>query len=153
MALEEKKEEIKKTAEEFFEKMGFLVEIKDLFVKEETISLKVKSEEPKVLIGKNGHTLNDTQHLLKAILRKKFLDSFFLDMDVDGYKEKKAERLKEIARELADEVAITKKEKFLEPMLSYERRIIHLELAGRPDVDTESVGQEPERKVVIKPKS
>ena len=53
----------------------------------------------------------------------------------------------------ADDVALTKKEKQLPPMTAYERRIIHLELASaRPDVVTESIGQEPERRVAIKPR-
>jgi len=56
-----------------------------------------------------------------------------------------------LAKEIADEVALTKKEKILPPMPAYERRIIHLELAQRPDVTTQSIGQEPERRVVIKP--
>jgi len=56
-----------------------------------------------------------------------------------------------LARSLADEVAITKKEKILSSMPAYERRIIHLELAGRSDVTTESIGQEPERRIVIRP--
>jgi len=59
--------------------------------------------------------------------------------------------LKELAKSVADEVALTKKERILEPMSAYERRIIHLELASRPDVTTESIGKEPKRRVVIKP--
>ncbi|PJA84129.1 MAG: hypothetical protein CO145_02195, partial [Candidatus Nealsonbacteria bacterium CG_4_9_14_3_um_filter_37_13] len=69
----------------------------------------------------------------------------------NGYKKKKLDYLKELARSLADEVALTKKEKNLPPMAAYERRIIHLELAGRSDVTTESIGEEPERRVVVRP--
>ena len=59
--------------------------------------------------------------------------------------------MKDLAKELADEVALTKKEKVLSPMPSYERRIIHLEISKREDVKTESIGEEPERRIVIKP--
>ena len=65
---------------------------------------------------------------------------------------KKMEYLKEIARSAADEVAINKTEKELPPMPPYERRIIHMEIAERTDVKTESVGEEPERRIVISPK-
>ena len=152
MVIEGKKEEIKRVTEIFFEKMGFSVELRDLLIKEETVSLRLRSEEPKVLIGKSGHTLNEIQHLLRAILKRNISDNFFLDIDIDDYKEKKIEYLKETAREVADEVALTKEEKLLEPMVAYERRIIHLELANRPDVITESVGRDPDRRVIIKPR-
>ena len=77
-------------------------------------------------------------------------EPFYIDLDINNYKKKKMEYLKELAKSVADEVAITKKEKELPPMSAYERRIIHLELAARGDVTTESIGQEPERKVVIR---
>ena len=145
--------ELENIIQKFFEKTNFLVEIKSLSAEKETIFLKLKSEEPKILIGRNGNTLSKIQHLLKLILKKnKMLENFFLDIDVNDYKERKSEYLREIAREAADRVALIKKEKILEPMLAYERRIIHLELAQRPDVVTESVGREPERRVVIKPR-
>jgi len=151
MITKEKLKGTEKIVQDFFEKSGFLVEIKDLFIKEETIFLKLKSEEPKVLIGKNGRTLSGVQHLLKAILKRRFLENFFLDVDIDDYKEKKTEYLKEIAHETADEVALIKKEKILAPMPAHERRIIHLELAEREDITTESMGEEPERRFVVRP--
>jgi len=78
-------------------------------------------------------------------------ENFYIDLDVNDYKKKKSEYLRELARDTANDVVLTKKEKMLEPMPAYERRVIHLELAGRTDVASESVGQEPERRVVIKP--
>ena len=59
--------------------------------------------------------------------------------------------MRETANSVADEVALTKKEKELAPMPAYERRVIHLELADRKDVTTESIGEEPKRRVVIRP--
>jgi spoIIIJ-associated protein len=59
--------------------------------------------------------------------------------------------LKEMARSATEEVVLTKKEKILPPMPAYERRIIHLELADNSNITTESVGQEPERRIVIRP--
>jgi len=157
-------EEIKKIIQEFFKKMSFEVEIKNVEIEEKVISVKIKTEEPKILIGQNGQTLNEIQHLLKAMLRRKIspkhpdksgttgqAEGFYLDIDVNDYKKKKIEYLKETARSLADEVALTKKEKILASMPAYERRIIHLELSEREDVKSESIGEEPERRVVIRP--
>ena len=93
----------------------------------------------------------EIQHLLKAILKRKVKENFYIDLDISGYKKKKIEYLKELAKTAADEVSLSKREKWLPSMSPYERRIIHLELSSRNDVTTESIGQEPERKVVVKP--
>ena len=142
---------IKEIVEEFFKKMTFEVEIEILPQKDLTLPINLKLKEPQILIGEGGQTLFETQHLLKAILKRKISEPFFVDLDISGYKKKKIEYLKELAKSIADEVAITKKEKSLAPMPAYERRIIHLELADRSDVTTESIGREPERRVMIRP--
>ena len=151
MIPQEQLEEIKKTIKEFFEKTTLEVEIEFLPQRDLTLPINLKTEEPQILIGQGGQTLFEIQHLLKAILRRKIKENFYIDLDINDYKKKKLDHLKETARSLADEVALTKKEKILPSMSAYERRIIHLELAGRSDVTTESIGSEPERKVVIKP--
>jgi len=151
MISQESLEKIKKITEEFFKKATFEVEIEILPQKDQTIPINIKSEEPQILIGEGGKTLLEIQHLLKAISKRKIEGNFYIDLDINNYKKKKIEYLKELARSVADEVALTKKEKKLAPMPAYERRIIHLELAGRPDVTTESTGQEPERSIVVKP--
>jgi len=144
-------ETIKKITKEFFGKTTFEVEIEFPIPQDQTLPINLETEEPQILIGEGGQTLVEIQHLLKAILKRKIQEPFFIDLDINGYKKKKIEYLKELAKTCADEVAITKKEKILSSMPAYERRIIHLELAGRSDITTESIGQEPERKVVIKP--
>jgi spoIIIJ-associated protein len=144
-------ETIKKTVKEFFEKMDFEVESEFLPQKDETLPIHLKSKEPQILIGDGGQTLRDIQHLLKAILKRKIKEKFYIDLDINDYKKKKIGYLKEMARSIADEVALLKKEKILPAMPAYERRVIHLELAGRQDVTTESIGEEPDRKIVIKP--
>lgn len=151
MISQENLEIIKKTTEEFFKKATFEVEINFGPQKNLTLPINLKTEEPQILIGEGGKTLLEIQHLLKAILKRKIKGNFYIDLDINNYKEKKIEYLKELARNLADEVALTKKEKILSPMPAYERRIIHLELAGRSDITTESIGQEPERRIVIRP--
>jgi spoIIIJ-associated protein len=143
-------EKIKKETERFFEKMNFEIEIGIKEDQENIVSVNLKTEEPQILIGKDGQTLMDIQHLLKRILRKD-LEQVFIDFDINEYKKTKKEYLKELAQSSADEVALAKKEKTLNPMSSYERRVIHIELSGRNDVETESIGEEMERRVVIKP--
>jgi len=142
---------IKVITDEFFKKMTFEVEIEILPQKDLALPINLKLKEPQILIGEGGQTLFEIQHLLKAILKRKISEPFFIDLDISGYKKKKIEYLKELAKNIADEVALTKKEKQLTPMPAYERRIIHLELADRSDVTTESIGREPERRVVIRP--
>jgi spoIIIJ-associated protein len=147
---EELKEKIEKRIKEFFSKMGFEVEA-EISKVDKTFKVNVKTKDYQELIGEKGKILLEIQHLLNAIFKKEMGEEFFLDLDIEGYKEKKIKYLKELARSVADEVALTKKERILEPMPAYERRIIHLELASRSDVTTESIGKEPKRRVVIKP--
>ena len=73
-------------------------------------------------------------------------------MDVENYKDKKVARLEKIAKQTAKEVLKTKIDVHLENMNSYERRIIHNVLSENKHVYTESVGEEPNRHIVIKPK-
>ena len=143
-------EKIKKITREFFEKTTFEIEIEFLPQEDQTFPIKLQTKEPQILIGEGGQTLFEIQHLLKAILKRKIRENFYIDLDINDYKKKKIKYLKELARSTADEVALTKKEKILSPMPAYERRIIHLELANRSDVTTESIGKEPERRVVIR---
>jgi len=146
-------EKIKKTVKEFFDKMGFEISIEIKPPQELTIPIDLIAKEPQVLIGKNGETLFEIQRLLKLILKKAVASekNFYLDIDINEYKKKKREYLKELARMSADEVFLSKEEKELSPMNSYERRIIHSELSLRGDVTTGSIGEGIERRIMIKP--
>jgi len=146
------KERIKEIIKGFFNKMTFKVEVELEEKEKNTLSLELKTDDPQILIGGGGRTLVEIQKILGKILRKKIGEPIFLDLDINQYKKNKIEYLKDLAKTTADEVALSQKEKALPPMPSYERRIIHLALSGREDVTTESQGEEPERRVVIKPK-
>lgn len=144
--------EIQGLCQEFFAKMGLEQEVEVGRLQDKTLPVNLRVEEPRLLIGQNGQTLQEIQHLLKAILRRHNpAAEFYLDLDINDYKKKKAEYLRELAQSTADQVALLKREKELRPMPPYERRIIHLALADRQDVATESLGEEPERRVIIKP--
>ncbi len=114
--------------------------------------MNITLEEPQIFIGEKGQTLFEIQRLLRAIVTKKIQKIFYLNLDINNYKQSKVEYLKKMSKELADEVSLTKEEKVLFPMPSYERRIIHTELTQRLDVITESRGEGANRRIVIKPK-
>lgn len=155
--------QIKKIVEEFFQAMTFPVEVEVKSSPQEkaleevgescdTILVDLKIDQPQILIGEKGQTLIEIQKILGKIIDRKMEKVFFVDLDINDYKKKKIEYLKGLAKDTADEVALTKKEKVLYPMPAYERRIIHMELSNRSDVTTESRGEEPEREIVIKPR-
>ncbi len=142
---------IKEVAGEFFHKMTIIPSLLEANVEEQTVNLNITLPEPQILIGEKGQTLFEIQRLLRAIATKKTQKVFYLNLDINNYKQSKIEYLKKTANELADEVSLMKEEKVFPPMPAYERRIIHAELAQRPDVATESRGEGPDRHIVIKP--
>ncbi|MFH1180833.1 MAG: R3H domain-containing nucleic acid-binding protein [bacterium] len=146
-------EKAKKIVEEFFKKMTFGgTEVDFISQKESALSISLKSDDPQVLIGQEGETLLELQRILGIILKKNTAENFFIDLDINNYKKRKIEYLKELARSSADEVALIKKEKILDCMPAYERRIVHMELAGRSDVISESQGEGRERRIIIRPR-
>ncbi len=144
---------IKKVVQEFFENTGLAITTEVKNPVDSTIPVNLTASEPQTLIGERGQNLAEIQRLLKVILKKQivFEGPFYVDLDINEYKKKKVEYLKELAKTTADEVVLAKKEKDLPPMPPYERRVVHIELASRNDIATESIGQGPERKVVIRP--
>jgi spoIIIJ-associated protein len=149
---ENEKNKIKETALEFFAKMTTPISKIEVVSSSDAVDIEIKMEEPQVLIGQGGQTLFEIQRVLRMILSKKLQKVFYLNLDINDYKKKKTEYLKDLAKDLADQVALTRQEKVLMPMSSYERRIVHSELSLRQDVSTESQGEEPERCIIIKPK-
>ena len=168
MLASEDNKKIKELVEDFFRRMTInavvenkaaTLELEEILKDEKNknekdrnvLDLSVKVDDPQILIGEKGQTLIEAQRILRMFLNKKMAQDFYLNLDINDYKKKKIEYLKGLAHDLADEVVSNKEEKILEPMSSFERRIIHAELAGRTDIKTESQGEEPYRKVVIKP--
>ncbi|GBD34126.1 hypothetical protein HRbin34_00445 [bacterium HR34] len=150
--MEEK--EIKKLIEEFFEKAGFEKQNVLIKISEKEILVDLKAEDPYILIGKQGQSLLDLQFLLKSLVSKKTgKNDFSLMLDINDYHKKKIDYLKKMANTIADEVSLLGREKELNPMPAFERRIVHLVISQREDVISESVGKEPKRRVVIKPKT
>ena len=120
--------------------------------REKNIELKIFSNQNSILIGKEGRNLESLQNILRQILLKEEINDYKIILDIENYKEKKVTHLERTVRQIAREVAKTKVEAKLDSMNSYERRIIHNALSKNKYVYTESIGEEPNRYVVIKPK-
>ena len=113
------------------------------------VLVKVNSGDSAHLIWYKGKTIEAIQSTINSILKKED-DYAKVFVEVNDYKNKKEERLKELARRMAKNAVKFGRDVRLEPMSAYERMIIHTELANRDDVTTESYGEEPRRRVVIK---
>lgn len=103
------------------------------------------------LIGKNGQNLKSLEHVLRAMFLKKMEGIYNITVDVNDYKRSRSDYVVEMARQVVTRVRSTQKAESLFPMSGYERRIVHMELASCPDIATESIGAEPNRRIVIKP--
>ncbi|MDO8496461.1 MAG: R3H domain-containing nucleic acid-binding protein [bacterium] len=102
------------------------------------------------IIGKNGQNLKAFEHLVRVVLAKNN-DSQNIVVDINDYKKSRASFVVDVAKQAVSRVRNTQKAEVLTPMSAYERRIVHMELASYPDVATESIGDEPQRRIVIKP--
>ncbi|MEP6693033.1 MAG: RNA-binding cell elongation regulator Jag/EloR [Chloroflexota bacterium] len=101
------------------------------------------------LIGRGGENLVALQQVVSAITSKKVGRSVHVPVDIEGYRRRREDQLREIAQRVASRVRTSGQAVTLEPMLAYERRIVHLSVQGQQGLKTESVGMEPNRRVVI----
>lgn len=104
------------------------------------------------LIGYKGRTIESLQSLINSILQRDDEEYAKIFIEINGYKKKNEQKLKRLANKMADNVLKFRRPIKLEPMSAYERLIIHTELANRENIITESQGEEPRRRVVIKKK-
>jgi spoIIIJ-associated protein len=105
-----------------------------------------------ILIGRHGETLDAFQYVAALMIGKQTGQFVHLIVDVEGHRDRRERQLRQLARRMAEQVLKTGHKLTLEPMRASERRIVHLELRDHPAVITESVGEEPHRKVTIIPK-
>jgi len=112
----------------------------------------VRGEDLGILIGRRGQTLASLQYMVRLIVGHQAQAGLPIIVDIEGYKQRRYEALRELAWRIAEQVKVSKSPFSLEPMPAFERRIIHITLADSPDVTTESTGFGEVRKVVIKPK-
>lgn len=131
-----------------FEKMNLNVNI-EVVEDDESVLLKVKGKDIGIIIGRRGETLDSLQYLTSLVVNKNKGDYKRIAIDIENYRQKREETLIKLANRLAERVVKYKKNITLEPMNPYERRIIHSSLQNNRYVETYSVGDEPNRKVVI----
>lgn len=118
--------------------------------RENAISITIFSDNNSILIGKNGKNVAALQLLIRQMVNSKLSSPLSIIIDVGNYKEKRVKSIEHLAKKLAREAYKTKTEVTMDSMNSYERRIVHSALADDKYVYTESIGEEPNRKVVIK---
>lgn len=115
-----------------------------------TISL-YTPDNARFLIGKNGQNLRAFEHLMRSMFLKESKEISGISVDVNDYRRSRVSFVIDIAKQAVQRVRNTQKAEILSPMSANERRIIHMEFASCPDIATESIGSEPNRKIVIKP--
>ena len=149
-------EDLENEAEELLEslldRMGFVADF-DLVTEEPLAYNIVGDEDFGRLIGRQGETLRAFGYLVNLMLGRRLGRPCRVIVDVNGYRQRRAEQLAELAETLADEVRATQEPITLEAMPANERRLVHVALADDEDVRTYSIGEGDERRVVISPRA
>ncbi len=141
-------EKAKKFLLDLFSKMKVNADV-SVEEKDDSILIKIEGEDIGIVIGRRGETLDSLQYLTSLVVNKSKENYKRVVIDIDNYRQKREETLVKLANKLADRVMKYKKNITLEPMNPYERRVIHSSLQNHKYVQTYSVGDEPNRKVII----
>ena len=147
--VEEVEKNIRNFLDEFLEKLptkGLTYTIKN---EENLILVDINGDDTGYLIGYRGEVLNSVQTIVSNVASKSERSKVRVVVNIGGYREKREKDLEVLAEKIAGTVIKTKKSITLEPMMAYERKIIHLKLQDNDKVKTYSVGEEPHRKVVV----
>ncbi len=119
---------------------------------EKPIFIEVLGDDLSILIGRHSETLNAIQYISSLIICRELGKWVPIMIDIQGYRERRERQLRQLAKRMAEQAISTGRRQVLEPMPANERRVIHLELREHPEVETLSIGEEPNRKVTIVPK-
>jgi spoIIIJ-associated protein len=148
--------EISKTIiEDLLEKMQVSAKVNAQYVQGENpqdqsyILVDIQGNDLSILIGRRSETLNALQYISSLIIGKEVGHWVPIRVDVQGYRERRERQIRQMARRMADQAIHTGRKQVLEPMPANERRLVHIELRDNPEVTTESIGEEPNRKVTI----
>jgi spoIIIJ-associated protein len=148
----------RETVNEILEKMKVRAQVTSQFKERDEergrvpVFVDVRGDDLSILIGRRAETLNALQYISTLIVNKELGRSITLIIDVEGYRSRREGQLRQLARRMADQAVKTGRRQVLEPMPANERRIVHIELRQHDGVTTESIGEEPRRKVTITPK-
>ena len=145
----------KEVVSELLEKMKVHAKVTARYVQaqekedEPVILVDIQGDDLSILIGRRSETLNALQYITSLIVGKEVGHWVPMMIDVQGYRARRERSLRMLAHKMAEQAMHTGHRQVLEPMPANERRVIHLELRDHPTVMTESVGEEPNRKVTI----
>lgn len=146
------------TVSELLEKMRIHARVEAEFVEADDsrnrvpVHVNIFGDDLSILIGRSAETLNALQYITTLIVSKEIGHGVPLVVDVEGYRVRRENQLRQLARQMADQAVKTGRRQVLEPMPPNERRIVHIELRENDQVTTESIGEDPRRKVTIIPK-
>jgi spoIIIJ-associated protein len=115
------------------------------------VRVEIEGDDLSFLIGRHAETLNAIQYMISLMVSHEFNRWVPIQVDIQNYRSRRELELQKLARRMADQVVATGRKQTLEPMPANERRIVHIELRKRNDVFTESIGEDPYRKVFIHP--
>jgi spoIIIJ-associated protein len=140
-------------AQELVEAGGLDIQVSVTAEEDEAVELVLVGEDAPLLIGRQGQTLNAFQYLVGLIAARRVGRRIRVTVDAENYRVRRAETLVQMARDLAAQVREHNQEAVMDPLNAAERRIVHTALLEEPGISTYSEGEEPERRVVISPKS
>ncbi|MEO0562150.1 MAG: R3H domain-containing nucleic acid-binding protein [Chloroflexota bacterium] len=115
------------------------------------LNIEGDAEDLSSLIGRKGETLSSLQYLARLMVSKQIGGRANIVVDVDSYRLKRTDKMARLANRMADQAVETGRSVKMEPMPPHERRIIHMTLRKRDDVETESTGEGKKRRVTIIP--
>ncbi|MEW6718621.1 MAG: RNA-binding cell elongation regulator Jag/EloR [Chloroflexota bacterium] len=144
------------TVQELLEKMHFQAEVSAYYGKttpgrNPPVMVDIHGKDLSILIGRRSKTLDSLQLIAHLIISRELKRGVNLVVDVEDHRKRREERLRRMAQRMAEQAINTGKRQILEPMSARDRRIIHIELRDNPHVTTESIDEEPNRKVTIIP--
>lgn len=148
-----KKQDVANFIKKYINDFGKLISIHiecEVLVQDETYQVTLVSDQNAILIGKEGRTLNALQLLIKQAVKKETQLNLKLNLDASNYKLKKLKNIERQIKILAKEVLQSKIDVSLDPMNSYERRLVHSIIGEYEHLTTESIGEGKERHVIIK---
>ena len=143
------KQKVDKFLEDFVKVFNNLTYKTEIDIKNGFLKIDIEGEDSKTLIGYRGEVLNSLQVILNSIANKDSKEKVRIILNISNYREKREKSLEELADKISKTVLKTGKSVTLEPMMAYERKIIHNRLQSSSKVKTYSIGEEPYRKVVI----
>jgi len=148
-----KTEEILKTnLDKILDYIGINPEVNVEEKEENNYTINITGEDLNFLIGFRGQSLDALQNILKLMVFKRTQIQPILTLDINEYRNKKSEKLQDIARSFIDKVRFFQKDVELPRMSPWERRQIHMLVSEYDDVTSESTGEGEDRRVVLKPK-